>query len=110
MLPKNNRLDENTFNFVYENGKNVTGAVGYLKVLANHDRTQVSCTTGRKQTKNSTDRTRIRRRGYAAVEESFDMIPDGTAIIWFLPPTALDLDFSTLSAAFRNMIESLSDV
>lgn len=110
MLPKKKRLDTNSFDFVYKNGKNVNGSVGYLKVMADFGRTSVACTTGKKQTKNSTDRTRIRRRGYAAAAESFDLISDGTAVIWFLPPDAKDLAFSELKNAFKKMIESLSDV
>lgn len=110
MLPKNKRLETNSFDFVYKNGKNVNGTVGYLKVLPDFGRTCVACTTGKKQTKNSSDRTRIRRRGYAAASESFHLIPNGTAVIWFLPPNAKDVEFSVLTTAFKKMIESLSDV
>lgn len=110
MLPKNKRLDANSFNLVYKNGKNVTGSVGYLKVLPDFGRTCVACTAGKRQTKNSVDRTRIRRRGYAAVEDLFEVLPEGMAIIWFLPPEAKDIELTVLKTAFKKMIESLSDV
>lgn len=110
MLPKKKRLNKKAFDFVYKNGKNVTGPVGYLKVLPNYGQQQVACVAVKKQIKNSTDRTRIRRRGYAAIEEHLDLIPEGMAVIWFLSPKAKDMEFSALSIAFKSMIESLNDV
>lgn len=110
MLPKHRRLDKKTFNIVYDEGKNISSKIGYFKVRKKTGKTRIACIASKKAAKKSTDRTRIRRRGYEAVGAYLDKIPDDFDIIWFLPAEVIDMEFSVLKKSVERMIESLNDV
>lgn len=110
MLSKNRRLDTNEFNSVYKNGKNVNLSVGYIKIVEFDGETKISCTASKKKVKNSVHRTKIRRRGYAAVKKVLDNLPSGYHVIWFLPAEALDVEFLELEKSVEEMICSLNSV
>jgi ribonuclease P protein component len=110
MLDKNHRLDKKTFNQVYQSGTNIQSEVGYFKVLRLPGQSRFACVASKKDSHHSTTRTRIRRRGYAAIREHLQNIPTGFSVIWFLPPAAENIDFKTLSNAAGEMIFSLNKV
>lgn len=114
MLPKTKRLNKEKFDTVYNFGTNTQSSVGYFKILPwkeLKEPTKVSCVAGRKENKRAVDRSRIRRRGYAVVEQCWEQIPSqGYGIIWFLPKEALALDPPILKAAVETMINSLNNV
>lgn len=114
MLSKLTRLDKKTFDSVYGFGTNVSGSLGYFKILPwtnTEEVTRIACVASRKENKKAVDRNMIRRRGYAAIEENKDKLPEkGYGIIWFLPQEAATVDFSKLVNAAENMIISLDKV
>lgn len=110
MLPKNRRLGKKEFSTVYETGKNVSGEIGYFKITQQSGISQFACVAAKKETRRSVDRTRIRRRGYAAIRECLEMIPEGYGIIWFLPPLALDTSFQNLVSSVEEAVTTLQKV
>lgn len=109
MLAKNKRLDRNHFDLVYETGQSVQANIGYAKfALTNTSR--VACVVSKDECKKSVDRTRIRRRGYAVVEDYFEQIPDGVSIIWFLPQAAKTIDKKELNESFQTIITKINQI
>ena len=106
MLKKNRRLRKKEFNDIYDRGRNVSSSLGYFKVAEREGVAKFSCVSGKKDVKKSVDRTRIRRRGYAAIAEHLP-VPEGFGVIWFLPPEAQNCDFRVLSQAAKNLIDQL---
>lgn len=104
MLKKSNRLTSECFEKVYADGKSVAGAIGYMKIMHSDSCSGVACVAPQSEADSSVERTRIRRRGYAAVEQVFTDIPDNYGIIWFLDTTAINKDFDTLVDAFTDMV------
>jgi len=105
MLPKKNRLSKKEFNQTYTHGENISGDTGYMKITKTHAPTKVSCVVSSNEADTSTERTRVRRRGYAAVEDSIDDIPDEYNVIWFLPASAESGSLADLCAAFTDMLD-----
>lgn len=105
MLARKHRLDKKAFESVFSNGMKVSGSVGYIRYYSLSGPTRVSCVATKGDVSKSVDRTRIRRRGYEAVEESWGQLPEGVGVIWFLPKKAKDIPFAELSASFKDIIE-----
>lgn len=110
MLPKERRLTKKEFNNIFNNSVNVESDVGYFKVGPINGVSKFACVATKKMNRTSVDRTRIRRRGYAAFTQQISNVPDGYGVIWFLPPKANSVEFSLLVNAVKNMILHLNDV
>jgi ribonuclease P protein component len=108
MLPKTKRLNREGFDKVYESGSSVQTDVGYAK-YASTGRRQVACVVSKSNVKKSVDRTRIRRRAYAVVQEYFSQIPDGISIIWFLPKKAQAIEKQYLEDSFKNILQAINN-
>ena len=106
MLPKKNRLSQKEFDYVYNQGESVSGDTGYIKFLKTDAPTKVSCAVSTDAVKTSVARTRIRRRGYAAVEKVVESIPPAYSIIWFLPANTDAKPFDDLRASFTDMLQA----
>lgn len=106
MLPKNNRLSQKKFDHVYNKGESVSGGIGYIKILQTDPPTRISCVVSGDEAKTSVKRTRIRRRGYAAVEEFIDDIPGQYSIVWFLPARAASVSIDKLRDSFVRMLQT----
>ena len=106
MLKKDRRLTRKAFNNTYDTGKNISADIGYFKVAPHDGPSQFACVSAKSDVKTSVNRTRIRRRGYAALADNFP-VPDGWRVIWFLPAAARDCDFSKLRKTARDLIEQL---
>jgi ribonuclease P protein component len=104
MLPKQNRLSQKEFDYVYNQGESVSGDIGYIKFLKTDTPTKVSCAVSTDAVKISVARTRIRRRGYAAVEKVVADIPSAYSIIWFLPANTDSKSFDDLRDSFTGML------
>lgn len=109
MLEKEKRLNRKRFDLVYETGRSVQTNLGYAK-FASADTRRVACVVSKDECKKSVDRTRIRRRGYAVVEDYFEQIPEGISIIWFLPQTAKTVDIKELSKSFQTIIKKINQL
>lgn len=107
MLPKTKRLNREEFDNVYESGSSVQTDVGYAK-YASTKRRQVACVVSKSDVKKSVDRTRIRRRAYAVVQEYFAQIPNGISIIWFLPKKAQTIKNQYLEDAFKQILQAIN--
>ena len=98
MLPKRNRLTRTVFDGVYERGKKVNTDHFYAKVaLVESSAPQVAVVVPKKLAGKATERNQLRRRGYGAVENHFDILSDGVGVIIFLksgvdPLTSTDFD------------------
>jgi|AntRauTorcE11897_2_1112592.scaffolds.fasta_scaffold126158_1 ribonuclease P protein component len=110
MLSKTQRLQTNEFDFVYKKGKNVNTEVGYFKIAKITGKSKISCTVAKGELDKSTHRTRVRRRGYSAVEKYVDEIPSGYGVIWFLPKEAINVKHTQLKKSVQKMIQSLDSV
>ena len=106
MLPKKNRLSQKEFDYVYNQGDSISGDIGHIKFLKTDTPTKVSCAVSTDAVKTSVARTRIRRRGYAAVEKVVDDIPPAYSIIWFLPANTDAKPFGDLRASFDDMLRA----
>lgn len=107
MLPKTKRLDSECFETVFADGKTVSGNIGHLKVLTSGDCSGIACVAPQSDTDSVVQRTRIRRRGYGAVEVIINKVPEGAGIIWMLPAAAETVDFDTLVTSFSEMLEDI---
>jgi len=105
MLPKKNRLSRKQFDHVYTDGVSVSGGIGYIKILRTEKPAQISCVVSSNEADTSVERTRVRRRGYAAVEKIINKIPSKYSIIWFLPARAELVSIDNLRAGFTDILD-----
>ncbi len=105
MLSKSQRMTQNEFDSVYDDGQSVSGSVGYIKFIEFNGKSKFSCVAPKNEVAQSTTRNQIRRRGYATLEEILDCIPEGYRIIWFLPASAEEIEFSELKKGIRKVLK-----
>jgi ribonuclease P protein component len=110
MLAKRNRLTKKEFDTVFSAGSSVSGKVGYIMYVRDQSQetAKISCVVSGNEAKTSIKRTRIRRRGYAVVEDMLDNIPSDYSIIWFLPGQAESMQMSKLRESFSDILRKSS--
>ncbi len=86
MLPKINRLDKKTFDFIFKNGRNYHSDSLYLKkyLLPESKENHFAAVVSKKVSKKAVERNKIRRQIFGILREKFSNIEKPFGFIFFI--------------------------
>lgn len=107
MLPQKNRISRRSFDDVFTKGQFFGGEYLSGKVLNfdNNSESRFSCVVPKKSLKRAVDRNKLRRRVYSALSPLLSKIKPGFAIILFVKPSLLTVEFKDLQVMLINLLK-----